>query len=117
MATNKEIVQQINDAFSNADLDGFLNHCADNVRWTIAGKEPIVGKEAITAFMGKMPAELTMKFKVHNVIADGALVACAGYMEMPNSNGSMYRAEYCDVYRFEGGKVVELTSYVVELKP
>jgi hypothetical protein len=33
---------------------------------------------------------------------------------MKNKEGLTESFSYCDVYRFEGGKIAELTSYVVK---
>ncbi len=116
MKTNKQIVQEVNEAFNNANPDGFFNHCADDMRWTIVGKEPLIGKEAMRAFMGETKPGATMEVLTTHIIAEGDKVACTGTMRMQHESGTPYRGAYADIYRFEGGKIAELTSYVVDLK-
>lgn len=116
MASNKEIVQQINEAFNNSDLQTFLDHCADDVQWTIVGKDTMHGKDAISAFMGKMDPAYAMEIGVDTIIAEGNSVACNGTMQMKHEGGTPYRGAYSDVYLFKEGRVATLHSYVVDLK-
>ncbi len=116
MATNKQIVEEVNEAFNTANLDGLLRHCTDDIHWNIVGKTPIVGKEAITAFMGKMNPDDVMEVVTESIIAEGDRVACTGTMRMQHEGGAPYRGAYADIYRFADSKIAELTSYVVDLK-
>lgn len=113
--TNKEIVQQVNDAFLTNNIEVFLDHCTDEISWTMVGKPALEGKDAIRAFMGNMEGMDPPKLTLINTIAEGDLVASEGYMEMKNSDGSPYKGAFCDVYQFRDGKIIALKSYIVDL--
>jgi uncharacterized protein (TIGR02246 family) len=110
--SNKEAVENINAAFDKGDTNAFLTWCADDVVWTMVGDKTVKGKEAIRQFIGEMPAE-PPKFTVEAVVAEGDFVAAFGDMTM-KEEGVVVPYSYCDVYRFKGGKVAELKSFVVK---
>src|SRR5262245_66640416 len=101
MANNKAIVEKVNAAFAQNNLDGFLTHCADDVVFTMVGDTSLKGKEAIRKWMASMPAE-PPKFTVQNVIAEGDYATAIGDMTMKEKDGATVRYSYCDVYRFRG---------------
>ena len=39
--TNREIVEKVNAAFSENKPEVFLDHCSDNVEWTIVGDQTL----------------------------------------------------------------------------
>lgn len=113
---NKEIVSKVNEAFLAGNFEGFLELSADDVEWTIVGDRSVKGKEAIRQWMRSMAAENPEppKFTVVNpVIAEGDFVAARGDMTMKDKDGKVGSYSYCDVYRFRNGKIVELTSFVI----
>ncbi|MCM2359336.1 MAG: nuclear transport factor 2 family protein [Geobacteraceae bacterium] len=46
-AKSKEIVEKVNTAFAENNLEGFLSFCADDVKWTMVGDKTVTGKDAI----------------------------------------------------------------------
>jgi ketosteroid isomerase-like protein len=111
---NKEIVRKVNEAFLEGKFEGFLDHCADDVRWTIIGDRTVNGKEAIREWMSSMEGMEPPKFTVADpVIAEGDFVAARGDMSMKDKDGKDGDYSYCDIYRFGGDKIVELNSFVV----
>lgn len=117
MAVDKEnIVKQINDSFASNDLEGFLTHCAEDVKWTMAGDKTSVGKETIREWMKAMEGHDPPKFTVDKMISNDDSVVCCGDMTMKGQSGSEEAYSYCDIYQFDGEKVIELRSYVVREK-
>lgn len=111
---NKETVNKINDAFIAGRFEDFLSVCADDVQWTIVGDVTNQGKESIRQWMRSMPDAEPPKFSVIDpVIAEGDFVVARGEMTMQDKDGKPGQYAYCDLYRFSGEKVVELTSFVV----
>lgn len=111
---NKEIVNKINEAFERGDSEGFLAHCADDINWTMVGEKNASGKESIRDWMKEMEGMEPPTFTVTTLIADGDSVACCGDMTMKDKDGATGNYGFCDVYRFNGDKIQELTSYVVK---
>lgn len=110
---NKQIVEKINDSFAKGNTEGFLENCADNVVWRMIGDKTFTGKNAIREFMASMEGTEPPKFTVDNTIAEGDSVVSYGDMTM-TEKGKTTPYSYCDVYRFKGDKIAELTSYVVK---
>ena len=110
---NKQIVEKINDSFAKGNTEGCLDNCADNVVWRMIGDKTITGKNAIREFMASMEGTEPPKFTVDNTIAEGDSVVSYGDMTM-TEKGKTTPYSYCDVYRFKGDKIIELTSYVVK---
>ena len=112
---NKDTVKKVNDSFLEGNFEGFLNYCTDDVQWTIVGDVSNRGKETIRQWMNSMGDQEPPKFTVIDpVIADGDFVAARGDMTMKDKDGNEGQYSYCDIYRFSGDKIAELTSFVVK---
>lgn len=111
----KEIIEKVNAAFEQNNPEVFLEHCADDVRWDMAGDEVRTGKETIREFMSSMGDSKLTSLNVTSIIAEGDAAACYGDMTM-EENGSPSSYSYCDVYRFSGDQITDLRSFVVKHK-
>ena len=113
---NKELVQQVNDAFSNNTPEVFLGLCSDDIHWTIAGDQSFDGKPAIREFMASMGCMEPPKFSVDRTIAEGDSVVCYGDMSMKGQSGKDEDYTFCDIYQFNNGKIVDLQSIMAKHK-
>jgi ketosteroid isomerase-like protein len=111
---NKEIVEKVNAAFEQNDPEVFLSNCAENVTWTMVGEKTSNGKKAIQEWLAEMKDMEPPKFTVDKIIAEGDGVVCCGDMTMKDKDGKNQQYSYCDIYRFEGDKIAELTSFVIK---
>ena len=112
---NKELVEKINQAFSENKPEDFLSFCAEDVKWEMAGEGIHTGKQSIREFMSSMPGTEPPNFTVSGMVAEGDSVVCYGDMTM-TAEGTEENYSYCDIYRFSGDKVSELRSFVVKQK-
>jgi len=114
MATNrKEIVQRINDAFAENNLEKVLSFCADDVTWTMVGDSTVRGKDSVRKWMAAMDPPQP-QFTIQQTVAEGDVVITRGDMTMPDKkNGASIPYTFCDIYRFAGDKVAELTAFVI----
>ena len=71
------------------------------------------GKDAIREWMSTWDAE-PQRFTVHKVSVESNLVTVYGDMTMREKDGKTVPYEYCNIYRFQGGKIVELNSFVIK---
>jgi uncharacterized protein (TIGR02246 family) len=110
--TRKEIVEKVDAAFAQNNLEGFLSFCTEDVEWTIVGEKTVKGKESIRQWMATIESE-PPRFQVKKVIAEGDFVTAYGDMTMKDKDGNAVPYAYCDIYRFRGDNIVELTSFVV----
>jgi len=54
------------------------------------------------------------KFTVTNLIAEGDFVTALGDITLKDEDGKAVHHSYCDVWRFRGGKIVELRAFVIK---
>jgi uncharacterized protein len=110
---SKAMLQEANAAISKGDTEGFLSFCADDIEWTMVGDKTLKGKEAVRQWMATTYVE-PPKFTVVNLIAEGDFVTALGEITMKDKDGRATHYSYCDVWRFRGGRMVELKAFVVE---
>lgn len=110
---NKEILEKANLAVTNGDNEGFLSFCTEDVKWNFVGDQTLEGKEAVRKYMEKTYIE-PPKFDIENLIAEGNYVTAIGKISMKNENGETENFEYCDVWRFQEGKMAELKAFVIK---
>ena len=109
---NKAILEKGNAAIAEGDNEGFLSLCADDTEWTFVGDKTLKGKEAVRRWMAAAYVE-PPKFNVADLIAEGDFVTAVGDITMKDEGGKAARYSYCDVWRFRGGKIVELRAFVI----
>ena len=114
MAVNrKEIVQRVNEAFAENNLEKVLSFCTDDLTWTMVGDTTVRGKDSIRKWMASMDPP-PPQFIIQEAVAEGDFVITRGNMLMPEKkNGPSIPYAFCDIYRFEGDKVAELTAFVI----
>lgn len=113
---HKTILEKANAAITRGDNEGFLSFCTDDTEWTFVGDKTLRGKEAVRQYMVKAYAE-PPKFRVENLIAEGEFVTALGKISMKNEDGRLVDYSYCDVWRFQDGKMAELKAFVIETAP
>ena len=114
-ANNKAVLEAANAAIAGGDTEGFLSHCADDTEWTFVGDKTLRGKEAVRQWMATAYAE-PPRFTVANLIAEGDFVVALGDITIKDEDGKSTRHSYCDVWRFRGGKIVQLKAFVIAPK-
>jgi len=109
----KEIVERINQSFAENNLEKVLSFCTDDFSWTMVGDTTTKGKDAIRQWMASMNPQ-PPRFTIRQTIAEGDSVVTRGDMVMQEKkNGPSIPYTFCDIYRFAGDKVAELTAFVI----
>jgi ketosteroid isomerase-like protein len=112
-ANRKEIVQQINEAFAENNLEKVLSLCTDDFTWTMVGDTTVRGKDPIRKWIASMNPQ-PPQFTIQHTVAEGDSVVTRGDMMMQEKkNGPSIPYTFCDIYRFVGDKVAELTAFVI----
>lgn len=114
MAANlKEIVQRINEGFAENNFEKVLSFCTDDLTWTMVGDTTVRGKDPIRKWMASMDPQ-PPQFTIQQTIAEGDSVVTRGDMVMQERKDSpSIPYTFCDIYRFRGDKVAELTAFVI----
>ena len=112
-ANRKDIVRRINEGFADNNLEQVLSFCTEDLTWTMVGDTTVRGQDSIRRWMASMnpqPPQLT----IQQTVAEGDLVIARGDMRMQSKKGGPWIPyTFCDIYRFEGDKVAELTAFVI----
>ena len=112
-ANRKEIVQRINEGFAENDLEKVLSFCTDDFTWTMVGDTTVRGKDPIRKWMASMTPQ-PPRFTIQQIVAEGDSVVTRGDMVMQQKkNSPAIPYAFCDIYRFEGDNVAELTAFVI----
>ena len=110
---NKAILEQGNAAIADGNNEGFLSFCADDTVWTFIGDKTLKGKKAVRQWMATEYIE-PPKNTVTNLIAEGDFLTALGEITVKDGDRQAAHYAYCDVWRFRGGKIVELRAFVIK---
>lgn len=114
--TNKAILEKANAAITRGEYEEFLSFCTDDTEWTFVGDKILRGKEAVRQYMATVYTE-PPKFTVENLIAEAEFVTALGQISMKGEDGKTVNYSYCDVWRFQNGKMAGLKAFVISLLP
>jgi ketosteroid isomerase-like protein len=95
------------------DIEEFLSFCTENTEWTYVGGKTLRGKEAVRDYL-KTSSDDPANFTVTHLIAEGDFVVALGDITMKDDKGEMVRNSYCDVWRFDDGRMSKLTAFVIK---
>ena len=109
---NKGILERGNAAIAAGNYEEFLSFCADDTEWMFVGDKTLKGKDAVRQWMATTYVE-PPEFTVAHLIAEGEFVTAVGDLAMKDGGGELSHYSYCDVWRFHGGKIVELRAFVI----
>lgn len=111
--SRKDIVQHINEGFAENNLEKVLSFCTDDFTWTMVGESTVRGKDPIRKWIASMDPQ-PPQFTIQQTVAEGDFVVTRGDMMMAEKkNGPSIPYTFCDIYRFVGDKVAELTAFVI----
>jgi predicted SnoaL-like aldol condensation-catalyzing enzyme len=115
MIDNKD-TRQICEEFSKGNFEFAYNYLAQDIQWNIVGHELLTGKDQVVEFCNKTSEyfkEVTTEFRTSNIIVDSNLVAISGTAVFIKNENKRTEVSSCDVYRFEDGMLIEITSYCI----
>jgi len=115
---NKNLLANVFAETAKSNGRPFVEALADEVTWTISGSTPwsktYAGKRAVLKeLLGPLNAQLAggNTITASRIIGEGDLVVVEGRGHNRTKTGKPYANTYCWVFRFQDGKVVELTEY------
>ena len=118
-AENKQIVSKMFAELSKGNSAAFLDALADDVKFTLQGTTKFSGtfngkQELAAKLFGPLTEALEQMIVLtpYNVIADGDYVVMQTHGKAVTKSGKPYNNSYCQIFRFVGGKVKEVTEYL-----
>ncbi|AYZ35155.1 nuclear transport factor 2 family protein [Chryseobacterium indologenes] len=109
----KEILNEANACISTGNYDQFLTYCTIDTHWTFIGEASLTGIDEVRDYMKEAYIE-PPRVKVDLMIQEGNYLTAVGKISIVNINSVWVEYEYCDVWRFENGKLAELKAFVVD---
>ncbi|GEN76282.1 nuclear transport factor 2 family protein [Chryseobacterium hagamense] len=113
--SNAALLHEANEFVKKGDYEKFLAYCTEDTRWVFIGERILSGKEAVREYMKEFYLEPPV-FSVDMTVEEGNSVAVTGEITLKDKSGTGHHYDYCDVWRFENGKIAALKAYVIEKK-
>lgn len=110
---NKTILERANTAISDGDHETFLAYCTEDTQWTFVGDQTLSGKEEVRRYLTEVYKK-PPKFDVEQIISEDNYVTAVGIINLLGEDAQWRTYDYCDIWRFENGKMAELKAFVVE---
>jgi hypothetical protein len=112
--------QQVAEAFSNGRFLESYPYMAEKITWEIVNEKILEGKPAVIDNCDQTAAyfkTVTTDFKLFNSICSGDFVVINGSALFTNAKNKKTEVAACDMYRFESGLLVQITSYCIVITP
>jgi ketosteroid isomerase-like protein len=111
--SNKEIIRAVNAGFMEDDVEGILQHIADDIRWEVKGAFTAIGRDEFKKAIHHEDFEPCPTIITLHETAEGDFVAVEGTVKSKMKNGALFEAYFHNLYRLVNGKIKEMNSYVV----
>lgn len=111
-------ITDIAEAFSAHRFTEAFPHLAADARWVLVGEATLEGRDAIITACESTTAELadsTTTFTRFLSVAGEDAVAVDAVGRYVDSTGRTSVVSSCDIYEFDDGTLITITSYAVEL--
>ncbi|SFF22598.1 Ketosteroid isomerase-related protein [Pedobacter antarcticus] len=112
---NAMILHKANEFVKKGNYESFLAYCTQDTKWVFVGERILEGRDKVREYMKEFYLEPPV-FTVEKTIEDGSYVTVTGEITLKAANGTYNHYDYCDVWRFENGKIAELKAFVIEKK-
>jgi predicted SnoaL-like aldol condensation-catalyzing enzyme len=110
---NTKILLEANQLVRDGKYEDYLCYLTEDSKWEFVGERTLVGKDAVRQYIREFYLAPPI-FDMERSIEEGDLVTAAGNISLKNQDGSYSHYSYCDIWRFDNGKLAEVTAYVIE---
>jgi uncharacterized protein len=115
---NTELVANLYAAFAKGDVQTILDHCADDVEWTLEGPEviPFAGErkgraQVLEFFQALGGTQTNQKLTTETWVAQGDCVATLGrYSGAVKATGKAFDGPIAHFFTIRGGKVARFVN-------
>lgn len=101
------VVTQIMDSWKAGNIDGVLEHVADDVQYYYrVGSAPLNGPDEIRAFLEKFGSGMSdIRWRITRHAQDGNLLMVEGADDFVDAKGNRVQIPYMGMFEFENGKI------------
>jgi uncharacterized protein len=107
-----QLLKKISEEFAKGNLEFAEAYLADDIKWNILGSSPIIGKNQVLEVSKMLQLESFPVITIKNIVADGDFVVIESTGKATTKNGKPYNQTYCDVFKFNEEKLIEITTYL-----
>ncbi|SMP15391.1 nuclear transport factor 2 family protein [Flavobacterium hercynium] len=104
-----------NEHVKKGDYEAYLSYLTEDTKWVFIGERTLLGKEAVRQYIKEFYLAPPI-FDMEQAIEEGDFVTATGNISLKNKNGEYDHYTYCDIWRFDNGKLAELKAFVIEKK-
>lgn len=113
--SNANTLHEANEWVKKGNYENFLTYCTEDTEWVFVGEQTLQGKEEVRKYMKDLYREPPF-FNVETTLEDGNFVTVTGEIRLKTKDGIYTHYDYCDIWRFENGKIAALKAFVIEKK-
>lgn len=113
---NTSILVNANEHVRKGEYEAYLSYLTEDTKWVFVGERTLLGKEAVRQYIKEFYLAPPV-FDMEKAIEEGDFVTATGNIALKNVNGEYDHYIYCDIWRFNNGKIAELKAFVIEKKP
>lgn len=113
---NTKILLDANQLVREGKYEEYLSYLTEDSKWVFVGERTLLGKEAVRQYIKEFYLAPPI-FDMERSIEEGNFVTATGNISLKNVDGSYSHYSYCDIWRFDNGKLAEVKAYVIEKKP
>lgn len=113
---NTSILVNANEHVKKGEYEAYLSYLTEDAKWVFVGERTLLGKEAVRQYIKEFYLAPPV-FDMEKAIEEGDFVTATGNISLKNVNGEYDHYIYCDIWRFNNGKIAELKAFVIEKKP
>ncbi len=77
-APKRRLIKDINLAYAHADLENLLSYFHQDIDWEMVGDQKIVGKDAVSAFLGTVSFNKADSIEIETIISHGKFASAMG---------------------------------------
>lgn len=112
---NTSILVNANEHVRKGEYEAYLSYLTEDTKWVFVGERTLLGKEAVRQYIKDFYLSPPI-FDMEKAIEEGDFVTATGNIALKNVNGEYDHYSYCDIWRFDNGKLAELKAFVIEKK-
>jgi uncharacterized protein len=112
MVASNDLFKEISVEFAKGNLAYSQMYFAEDVQWNILGNETIRGKQEIIEVSKMQQLQSFPVITIKNIVGEGELVVVESTGEAKTRSGKPYNQTYCEVFRFNNGRLQEITTYL-----
>jgi uncharacterized protein len=114
MTENKRTVERYMDGFRRTDRSQILACLTGDVEWLVPGAFHPRGKQEFDTQIVDQGFVGSPSITVARLTEEDDVVVAEGSVRTERSDGAVMNLAMCDVFEMRGGKILRLTSYLME---